>query len=204
MRLQAHASDIATPDGFAMRIAFTTLLLLASFTMPVLAQSTPPATTSSPVASTAPTASQADVASIDAIVNALYDAISGPAGKPRDWNRLRSLFLPEARMMPVGRRPSGEVRMRMMGVNDYVATSAPLIEKNGFTERELARREERFGNIAHVFSTYEARTELEPIHLRGINSIQLMFDGKRWWIVSLMWQAETPDTPLPKDYLPRD
>lgn len=107
-------------------------------------------------------------------------------------------------MMPVGKRATGETRMRMMGVNDYVATSAPLIEKNGFNERELSRREERFGNIAHVFSTYEARTELEPIFLRGINTIQLMNDGKRWWIVSLMWQAETPDMPLPKAYVPKD
>ncbi|MBE2210591.1 MAG: hypothetical protein IAE66_03195 [Xanthomonadaceae bacterium] len=190
-----------------MRIALTAFLLLvplAGMATPAFAQSAPPATTPSPVASTAPKADDADVASVDAIVKALYDTLSGPAGQPRDWNRLRSLFLPEARMMPVGKRPTGEVRMRMLGVNDYVATSAPLIEKNGFTERELARRIERFGNIAHVFSTYEARTELEPIHLRGINTIQLMFDGSRWWIVSLMWQAETPDTPLPKDYLPRE
>ena len=186
-----------------MRIALVALLIALAPTH-ALAQSAPPATTPSPVASTAPVAAEGDVASIDAIVKALYGTISGPAGKPRDWNRLRSLFLPEARMMPVGKRPSGEVRMRMLGVNDYVATSASLIEKNGFTEREIARREERFGHIAHVFSTYEARTEIEPIHLRGINTIQLMFDGKRWWIVSLMWQAETPDTPLPAEYLPKD
>lgn len=185
-----------------MRIACLVALLIASST-PAWAQSTPPATTPSPVASTAPTAAEADVASVDAIVKALYDTISGPAGKARDWKRLRSLLVPEARMMPVGKRPDGEVRMRILGVNDYIATSAPLIEKNGFSEREIARREERFGNIAQVFSTYEARTELEPIHLRGINTIQLMHDGKRWWIVSLMWQAEAPELPLPKDYLPK-
>ena len=191
-----------------MRIAPIFFLLLmmsaAGIATPALAQSAPPAMTPSPVASTVPKAADADVASVDAIVKALYDTISGPAGKARDWNRLRSLFLPEARMMPVGKRPTGEVRMRMLGVNDYIATSASLIEKNGFDERELARREERFGNIAHVFSTYEARTELEPIHLRGINTLQLMFDGKRWWIVSLMWQAESADMPLPAAYLPRD
>ena len=185
-----------------MRIVITALLLALS--LPAAAQQPPPALTPSPVASTAPAAAEADVASIDAIVKALYTTISGPAGQPRDWNRLRSLFLPEARMMPVGKRPTGEVRMRMLGVNDYIATSASLIEKNGFDERELARREERFGNIAHVFSTYEARTQLEPIHLRGINTLQLMFDGKRWWIVSLMWQAESADMPLPATYLPRD
>lgn len=116
---------------------------------------------------------------------------------------MRSLFLPEARMMPVGKRPTGEVRMRMLGVGDYIAASGPMLERNGFSEREIARRVERYGNIAHVFSTYEARTEKEPIHLRGINTVQLMHDGQRWWIVSILWQAETPETPLPKDYLPR-
>ena len=187
-----------------MRLTCIAAVLIAATSLPAWAQSAPSTVTPSPVASTAPAAAEGDVASVDAIVKALYDTISGPAGKARDWNRLRSLFVPEARMMPVGKRATGEARMRMMGVNDYVATSAPLIEKNGFNERELARREERFGNIAHVFSTYEARTELEPIFLRGINTIQLMNDGKRWWIVSLMWQAETPDMPLPKAYVPKD
>lgn len=184
-----------------MRIALAALLLTLAATS-AFAQ-TPPTHTPSPIVSTAPVAAENDVASIDAIVKALYDTISGPAGKPRDWKRLRSLFVPEARMIPVGKHGQGEPRMRLMGVNDYIATSASLIEKNGFTERELARREERFGNIAHVFSTYEARTELEPIHLRGINTLQLMHDGQRWWIVSLMWQAETPDNPLPAAYLPK-
>ncbi len=183
-----------------MRIAFALWLALAA---PLsFAQALPPAATPSPVASQVPTAKEADVASVESIVAALYDTISGPPGQPRDWNRLRSLFLPEARMMPVGQRPSGEVRMRILGVNDYIAGSGALLEKDGFHEREIARREERFGHIAHVFSTYEARTEREPIHLRGINTLQLMHDGKRWWIVSLMWQPETPANPLPKDYLP--
>lgn len=182
-----------------MRLATLCLVLLAPIAG---AQTSPPATTPSPVASQVPAAKNADVASVNAIVTALYDTISGPAGQPRDWNRLRSLFLPEARMMPVGQRPSGEVRMRILGVNDYIATSASLIEKNGFHEREIARREQRFGHIAHVFSTYEANTEREPIHMRGINTIQLMHDGTRWWIVSLMWEAETAQNPLPKDYLP--
>lgn len=104
-------------------------------------------------------------------------------------------------MMPVGKRPTGEVKSRMLGVGDYIATSGPLIEKTGFHEHEISRREERYGHIAQVFSTYEAHTEKEPMHMRGINSLQLIHDGQRWWIVSLMWQAETPDQPLPNDYL---
>jgi hypothetical protein len=81
--------------------------------------------------------------------------------------------------------------------------SSKVLEEQGFFEREVARRTEMFGNIAHVFSTYEARHKVEdkdPL-VRGINSIQLMNDGKRWWIVTVFWQAETPDNPLPKKYL---
>lgn len=180
------------------------VLLIAGIAAPVSAQSLRPEKTPSPVVSTAPKALESDVASVDAIVKALYETISGPAGKPRDWNRLRSLFVPEGRMMPVGKHGQGEIRMRMMGVNDYIATSAQLIEKDGFNERELSRREERFGNIAHVFSTYEAGMQQESFLMRGINSIQLMNDGNRWWIVSLMWQAEMPDNLIPKDYLPKE
>ena len=187
-----------------MRITCIAALLIASTSLTVSAQTARPERTPSPVVSNVPKAAESDVASVDTIVRALYETISGPAGKPQDWNRLRSLFVPEGRMMPVGKHGQGEIRMRMMGVNDYIATSAPLIEEHGFNEREISRREERFGNIAHVFTTYEASTEIEPIHMRGINSIQLMNDGKRWWIVSLMWQAETPDVPLPKDYVPKD
>ena len=180
------------------------VLLIAGIAAPVSAQSLRPEKTPSPVVSTASKALESDVASVDAIVKALYETISGPAGKPRDWNRLRSLFVPEGRMMPVGKHGQGEIRMRMMGVNDYIATSAQLIEKDGFNERELSRREERFGNIAHVFSTYEAGMQQESFLMRGINSIQLMNDGNRWWIVSLMWQAEMPDNLIPKDYLPKE
>ena len=116
-----------------MRLTCIAAVLIAATSLPAWAQSAPPTVTPSPVASTAPAAAEGDVASVDAIVKALYDTISGPAGKARDWNRLRSLFVPEARMMPVGKRATGETRMRMMGVNDYVATSAPLIEKTDST-----------------------------------------------------------------------
>ncbi len=179
------------------------LLALLAFAAPVLAQ-TPPPTTKQPVTVTVPAAAPKDVDSIDAIVAALYDVISGPAGKARDWNRMRSLFIPGGRLMPTGARPNGEVGMRLLEVNDFVASSGPLITEKGFTERELARRVEKFGHIAHVFSTYEGVMEKDAsVHLRGINSIQLMNDGSRWWIVSVFWEAETPDMPLPKDYLPK-
>jgi len=147
----------------------------------------------------------ADVGSIDAIVAALYDVISGEAGKPRDWNRMRSLFAPDGRLMAVGRRPEGEVVMRTMTVEDYIGRNARAFAAMGFFEREAARTTETFGQIAHVFSTYESRHapgDAKPFQ-RGINSIQLAHDGKRWWIVNLVWRAEDKDLPLPERYLPK-
>ncbi|MBA3726039.1 MAG: hypothetical protein H0W86_06205 [Armatimonadetes bacterium] len=144
-----------------------------------------------------------DVESIDAIVEAVYDVISGPAGKERDWERMRSLFLPDARMIAVGKRQNGDVVRRSMSVEDYIENSGPILKERGFFEKEIARRTEHYGNIAHVFSTYEARAKAddEKPFMRGINSFQLFDDGKRWWVVTIFWQAEDPATPLPNKYL---
>lgn len=150
-----------------------------------------------------PQAKPEDVASMDAILAALYDVISGPAGKKRDWNRMRSLFLPEGRLMAVGPKKEGGFGYRVMDVDGYIKSSGNYLETNGFFEREVARVVEQFGEIAHVFSTYEARNKAEEAKpfMRGINSIQLMNDGKRWWIVSVYWEAERADNPLPDKYL---
>jgi hypothetical protein len=150
-----------------------------------------------------PVANPADVNSIDAIVAAVYDVISGPAGKKRDWDRMRSLFMPGARLIPTGPRQSGGYGSRALTVEDYLTRSAPLFEKEGFFEKESARRTDSFGQIAHVFSTYESRhapEDAKPFQ-RGINSIQLMNDGKRWWIVTIFWQGEDEKNPLPDKYL---
>lgn len=182
-----------------MRLLLPFALCMA-LTAPAFAQTKPAA--SQPVVIGAPAAAPADVESIEAITAALYDVISGPVGKARDWSRMRSLFIPGARLMPVAARKTGEVAMRLMEVNDYIATSGDLLVGSGFTERELARRVERFGHIAHVFSTYEGATEKDPKPMRGINSIQLMNDGTRWWIVSVMWEDEHSGLSLPAEYLP--
>ncbi len=149
-----------------------------------------------------PAASPADVATMDSIIAALYDVISGPAGK-RDWDRFRSLFIPGARLIPTGVRPTGEAGSRVMTVEDYAQRNGPFFEKNGFFEREASRRTEAFGNIAHIFSTYESRhakDDAKPFQ-RGINSIQLMNDEKRWWIVTVFWQGADEKHPLPEKYL---
>lgn len=125
-------------------------------------------------------ANPADVQSIDAIIAALYNVISGPAGKNRDWNRMRSLFLPEGKLVATAQRATGEVVKRTMTVEDYIATSGPVLEKNSFFEKEVSRKQEVYGHIAHCFSTYESkRSESdEKPFMRGINSIQLYHDGK--------------------------
>jgi len=158
-------------------------------------------------AQTAKEADPKDVASLDSIMKAVYDVISGDAGKARDWDRFRSLFHKDARLIPSGKNPqTGVIGARVMTPEDYVKGSGPYLEKNGFHERELARHVDQYGNIAQVFSTYHAfktATDKEPF-MRGINSFQLLNDGKRWWVVTIYWQAETPDNLIPKLYLKND
>ncbi|HBB95830.1 MAG TPA: hypothetical protein DC054_10605, partial [Blastocatellia bacterium] len=115
----------------------------------------------------------------------------------------RSLFVPGARLIPTGARPTGEVGSRVLTPDEYIQRSSPRLEKDGFFEREVSRRLEKFGNIAHIFSTYESRHKADDAKpfARGINSIQLMNDGKRWWIVTVFWQAEDEKNPLPAEYL---
>ncbi len=158
-------------------------------------------------AQTAKDANPADVSSIDAIMKAVYDVISGDAGKPRDWDRFRSLFHKDARLIPSGKNAqTGVVAARVMTPEDYITRSGPVLEKDGFHERELARHVDMYGNIAQVFSTYHAfrKADDKAPFLRGINSFQLLNDGKRWWVVTIYWQAETPDNPIPKQFLKSD
>lgn len=160
-------------------------------------------------------ANPADVSSVDNILAALYDVISGPAGKPRDWHRFRSLFIPGARLMPTSPvRPAGTPPDAPLTGNEmyathvfdpegYVERASKFFATEGFYEREVARRTESYGHVVHAWSTYESRhkpDDPKPF-ARGVNSIQLMNDGQRWWVVSILWESETPRTPLPEKYL---
>ena len=153
-----------------------------------------------------PPASPADVESIDAIIAASYDVISGPPGKKRDWARERSLFYPGARLIPTATVPGKtdvDLAPLILDVDGYIARVEPLFAKEGFYETEVARRTEQFGRIAQIWSTYESRhdpSEPKPF-MRGINSIQLFNDGKRWWILSIYWQHESKQHSLPERYL---
>lgn len=140
---------------------------------------------------------------MDAIIAAVYDVISGPAGKKRDWDRMRSLFITGARLIPTGPRQSGGFGSRVLTVEDYITRSSELLEKEGFFEKEVSRETDAFGQIAQVFSTYESRHKVDDAKpfARGINSIQLMNDGQRWWIVTIFWQGESEKAPLPEKYL---
>ena len=178
------------------RIALCVLLLLGAGSL--AAQDTT-------AARDIPPAAPADVASIDAILDALYAVISGPAGEARDWDRFRSLFAPGARLIPVRRTPAGGAQAVVLSVEDYINRTGPFFEQNGFFERELARETEQFGNVAHAFSTYasfRAAADTMPFS-RGINSIQLLRDGGRWWVVTIFWDAERPGLTIPPEYLPK-
>lgn len=147
-----------------------------------------------------PAPKPADVDSIDHILTALYDVISGPAG-PRDWDRFRSLFIPTARLTSATKAPDGSVRVHPNTVEDYATRGGAYFLKNGFVERPVVNRVFTFGNIAQVLSSYESRHAAgEAPFARGINGIQLLNDGKRWWIVSIFWDEERPDNPLPADF----
>ncbi len=152
----------------------------------------------------APVARPQDVSSVDAILSALYDVISGPAGQKRDWKRFESLFLAGAgRLIGTGQRADGTVTYRVLTPAEYAASSGAQLEANGFFEREIHRVTDTFGNVTHAFSTYESlRTAADPKPFaRGINSIQLMNDGKRWFVVSIFWDSERGNNPIPAKYL---
>ena len=162
------------------------------------AQPVPSATASATVA-----ARPADVASADAIIAALYDANTVMVDRKQDADRFRSLFVPGARLMPTaGPPPGGSALIRVQTVDDYVRAASSGPPRHGFSEREIARTSEAFGNIMQVFSTYESHRDSTDAHPgRGINSIQLFNDGSRWWVVGVLWDNERPDKPIPQAFL---
>lgn len=143
-------------------------------------------------------ADPSDVSSIDAIIEAYYEVVSGPAGEPADRARDMTLHIPDALVGLPG--PDGLLNtMTLDGYHDLAGGPRSV----GFYEREIHRVVHRFGNVAQVFSTYESSEtpDGEP-YARGINSIQLTWDGERWYVVSWIFDQERPDNPIPSEYLP--
>jgi hypothetical protein len=143
-----------------------------------------------------------DVATIDGIIKAFYEVISGGKGESRQWSRDKTLYAPDVRFVGMSAE-NGKIRVNMMNHEKYVNSSNEFFVKEGFVEREINRVTRRFGNLAHVFSTYEFTTADKKISGRGVNSIELFWDGTRWWISAVTWDEERPDNPISKEFAPR-
>ena len=137
-----------------------------------------------------PIARRSDVATLDAILHAFYEVISGPAGQQRDWDRFRSLFQAGGRLIPIVSVPGEEARARFLTPEDFIHRVEPIFAIEDFWERESSRQTETFGHVAHVLSSYESlRSPNDVPFERGTNSLQLFNDGSRWWIVSIVWNT---------------
>ncbi|MGJ8550620.1 hypothetical protein [Winogradskyella wichelsiae] len=145
------------------------------------------------------------VATIDSTIATLYSVISGDKGKERNWDLFQYLFKKDAKLIVTGKNEKKETTLKYMSSEEYIESSGRWIVENGFYELELKRETQTFGNITHVLSTYEGFTTKKDKKslLRGINSIQLFNDGKRWWIVNLLWKQESNTNPIPEAYLPK-
>lgn len=179
------------------------VLAIAAACAPVGAQQTA-APAADPALAAVPPANPADVATPEALTTALYDVISGPAAQPRDWDRLRSLFYPGARLLYAQTTPAGEELLHPMTVEDFIRIVTPIYASGGgFWERDIGHRVERFGNVAHVFTAYETRRSGPdgPVVARGINSCQMVRHEGRWWIANIAWDTERPGNPIPPEFL---
>jgi hypothetical protein len=136
-----------------------------------------------------------DVSSIDSILAAMYDVISGPAG-PRDWNRFRNLYHAKAYMGAIYNKPDGTMGYRTFTPEEYIVRSTPFMNEKSFYEKELGREVMHFKNLISVFSAYQYETPDKK--QRGINSVQLIFSENRWWISCVIWEEESKDNPLPE------
>jgi hypothetical protein len=157
----------------------------------------------------APQPVPADAVSPDAIVAALYASVTHTPDAMPDFERMRTIFLPVGMLIPPKR--ANEDIFTTLDVDQFAdrfkkanATRKAKGEPTGFVERELSRRTDCFGNVCQIFSTYESKnaaSDEKPFE-RGINSIQIVKDGRRWWIASVIWDVERTDNPIPTQYLP--
>jgi hypothetical protein len=140
-----------------------------------------------------------DVSTIEGIVKASYETISGGVGVARQWGRDRTLFDPNSRSVAIHvDAKTGAIKTESMTEQDFADRSDASLVKDGFTERELKHVIKRFGNVATVLSSYEGSASGKVIE-RGVNIFQLYFDGKRWWILSMVWDEERPGNPIPAE-----
>ncbi len=144
-----------------------------------------------------------DVATLDGIMSAFYDVVSGPVGQPRQWSRDRTLYIRGVLFISTEFGKDGKPHHQIMSHQQFVDRSNASVVSQGFYEQEIHRVTTRYGTIAHVMSTYVMRRSKNgPLIGRGVNSLELFYDGKRWWIVCDLWEDERPGNPLPKGLLP--
>jgi hypothetical protein len=133
---------------------------------------------------------KSDVSTLDGILHALYEVLSGPAGQRRDWERYRSLFMEGARLLVVVAVAGEKPHVNQLTLEDYIRRVEPIFGVEDFWERETSRQTETFGRVAHVLSAYESlRDPNGPPFERGANSMQLFYDDSRWWVVSVLWNT---------------
>ncbi len=141
---------------------------------------------------------------VDGVIQTLYASISGEKGEPRHWEAYDQLFIPEARLIPTGNQENGQKMYKVYSPDEYKEDTNQFLVENGFYEEEIFRVTESYGPVTHLFSTYiskRSKSDPEPYN-RGINSIQLYYDGERYWVVSIFWGHEPDNSPIPEQYLP--
>lgn len=143
------------------------------------------------------------VQTIEGTIETLYSVISGEKGEERNWELFKYLFKPEAKLIPSGKKKEGGFAVRYMTPQDYIDGSGKWLVENGFHEIGMHNEIHSFGQIAQVFSSYESfrsKHDEKPF-MRGINSIQLFNDGERWWVINIYWSQESPENPIPEQFL---
>lgn len=142
-----------------------------------------------------------DTQTLESTITTLYEVISGGPGIQRDWVRFKNLFKPESKLIPTRKDDQGNLGIKVISPDEYVELFTSRIPA-GFFERELTKKVEEYGTVAHVFSTYETKEKKEgPVTNRGINSIQLFKDKDRYYILNIFWCAESMGFELPEKYL---
>jgi hypothetical protein len=183
-------------------LALWLFVIAACWSTGAAQNSNQPSLAQTPAPAALPAARPGDVDSVEHILAAIYDVISGPAGAPRDWDRFRSLFYSGARMTSTRRDDKGAVIIRTLTPDDYPARTKEAFAKDGFFENAVANHIEHWDHMAHAWSSYESRhAKGEKPFARGINSFQLVNDGNRWWILSVYWKSEDAAHPVPDQYL---
>lgn len=155
----------------------------------------------SPAMAQGPAANPADVGTIQGLVKAFYEVISGPAGAPRQWARDSTLYSPNAFFIAMDVKDGKPVYANLTAEEYRQRTNAGFV-KNGFFEAEIGSRFERFGNVGQVRSVYETRRTADgPVTARGVNYLMVFWDGTRWWITGAVWDDERPDNPIPPGWI---